>query len=187
MRARSHSTLGDDGRGDDLSQWLPCQLNKRLARGGVDLAEVEDIRETDENRVAPLDVSGLLPRTSVREGEQHRVTGRDRVAVGQGHDRTATATTLDFGDPLFARREGGHEGLRTRDGDAIGALVVTRAAGGCPHHNEMAGTQTEQRSSDCSGPVEPSVWHDLQAGIPQSGFTGLPKSHPPANRSPVGQ
>jgi len=75
MRARSHSTLGGDGRGIDLSQRLPGQLNERLARGRVDLAEVEDIGETDENRIAPLDVFGRLPGTSVRESEEHAVTG----------------------------------------------------------------------------------------------------------------
>ena len=161
----SHATPGNVGRGIDLSQWLPTQLNKGLARGGVGCAEVEDIGQDDEDRIAPLDVFGRLPRTSKGVSEQHRVTGRDRLAVGQGHDRPATATTLDFRDPFFARREGVHQGFHTGDGVPNDAVVVTRAAGGCPHHEERAGTQTERRSSDWSGPVEPSGWHDLQAGF----------------------
>jgi hypothetical protein len=111
MRSGSHAKPGNGGRGIALSQWLPGQLDKGLTRGGVDFAEIEHIGETDENRIAAVDVFGLLPRTSVGVSEQHGVTSGDRLAVGQGHDRPATATTLDFRDPLFARREGSHEGL----------------------------------------------------------------------------
>jgi hypothetical protein len=144
MSHRSHATLGDGGRGIELSQRIPTQLNKGLARGGVGCAEVEDIGQDDEDRIAPLDVFGLLPRTSKGVSEQHAVTGRDRLAVGQGHDHPATATTLDLRDPFFARWEGVHQGFHAGDGVPIDAVVVTRAAGGCPHHEEMAGTQTEQ-------------------------------------------
>jgi hypothetical protein len=126
------ATLGFVGRGDALSQWLPTQLNKGLSRSGVGCAEVEDIGQDDEDRVASLDVFGLLPWTSERVSEQHRVTGRDRFALGQGHDRPATATTLDFGDPLFARREGVHQDFHTGCVVPNDAVVVTRAALGCP-------------------------------------------------------
>jgi hypothetical protein len=103
-------------------------LNKGLSRSGVGCTEIEDIGQDDKDRIAPLDVFGRLPRTSERVSEQHAVTGSDRLAGGQGHDRPATSTTLDFRNLLFARRERVHQRFHTRDGDTIGALVVTWAA-----------------------------------------------------------
>jgi hypothetical protein len=187
MSGRSDATLGNGGRGINLPQWLPTQLNKGLSRSGVGCTEIEDIGQDDKDRIAPLDVFGRLPRTSERVSEQHAVTGSDRLAGGQAHNRPATATTFDFRDPRFARREGVHQRLLTRHGDAIGDLDIAQVAGGCLHNDEMAGKQTEQRRSVWSSPTDSGISHDRQARVPQTGFTSLPGSNPPANRSPVVQ
>ena len=144
MSGRSDATLGDGGRGIDLSQRLPTQLDKGLARGGVGCAEVEDIGQDDEDRIAPLDVCGLLPRTSKRVGEQHGVTGGDRLAVGQGHDRPATATTLDLRDPFFARRESGHQGFPTSVCETISSLSSLGLRADVRTTRRWPGRRTEQ-------------------------------------------
>jgi hypothetical protein len=107
-------------------------LNEGLARGGVDQTQVADIGQTDEDRIAPLDVSGLLARTGVREGEEHGVTDRKDLAGRQGHDRPATATALDVRDPLFVRRIRVHRGSGTVAGVTIGTVVITRTAVSSP-------------------------------------------------------
>ncbi len=61
MSGMSDATLGDGGRGIELSQRFPTQLHKGLARGGVGCAEVEDIGQNDEDRIAPLTYSGGCP------------------------------------------------------------------------------------------------------------------------------
>ena len=115
-RAGFDTAPGDAGRGVCLSWWLPCQLNEWLCRGGVNRAEIGDIRETDLNRIASRDVRGWLSWTRQREGEQHAVSGRDGLAGGQTHDRLATESPFDFRNPLFVRRVRVHRGFHTREG-----------------------------------------------------------------------
>ena len=97
--------LGRGGDRSDRTQRFPRQFDKSLSRDRVGLLKISDFRKANENRIAPLDVRRLLARTGTGEGEENGITGGQRVAWWQRHDRPARSTPLDFRDPLVVGRK----------------------------------------------------------------------------------
>jgi hypothetical protein len=84
-----------------LTERFPGNLKKSIASGGIGFLEISDIGEDDTDRIATLDVTGLLVRLGISESEDDGIAGGKRFSGVQGEDRVAASTSLDLRNPLF--------------------------------------------------------------------------------------
>ena len=87
-----------------MTERLPRDLKKRFARDGIGFFEIGDIGEYNTNRIATLDVSGLLVSMRIRERKENAIAGRKRLSLVQREYRAKASTSLNLPDPLFVRR-----------------------------------------------------------------------------------
>ena len=85
-----------------LTERFPGEPKEGLASGGLDCSEIGDIGEGDADRIPTLDVTGLLARMGISEGEEDGIASGKRSSTRHRKDCVVDSTSLDLRYPSFA-------------------------------------------------------------------------------------